>query len=78
MPRPKSPTMTDGELRLMRVLWERGQATVGEVVDAAGHARQRDRTLQRGLRPGSDGRGRGDQADQDNPEWAHGGTSTTP
>ena len=34
MPRPKSPTMTDGELRLMRVLWDRGQATVGEVVDA--------------------------------------------
>ena len=34
MPRPKSPTMTDGELRLMRVLWERGQATVGEVVEA--------------------------------------------
>jgi predicted transcriptional regulator len=26
--------MTDGELRLMEVLWERGQATVGEVVDA--------------------------------------------
>ncbi len=34
MPRPKSATMTDGELRLMRVLWEKGQATVGEVVDA--------------------------------------------
>jgi predicted transcriptional regulator len=34
MPRPKSSTMTDGELRLMRVLWERGQATVGEVVEA--------------------------------------------
>lgn len=34
MPRPKSLTMTDGELRLMRVLWEKGQATVGEVVDA--------------------------------------------
>ena len=34
MPRPKSPTLTDGELRLMRVLWHRGQATVGEVVDA--------------------------------------------
>ncbi len=34
MPRPKSPTMTDGELRLMRVLWEKGSATVGEVVDA--------------------------------------------
>ena len=26
--------MTDGELRLIRVLWEKGQATVGEVVDA--------------------------------------------
>ena len=34
MPRPKSSTMTDGELRLMRVLWEKGSATVGEVVDA--------------------------------------------
>jgi predicted transcriptional regulator len=34
MPRPKSPVLTDGELRLMRVLWEKGQATVGEVVDA--------------------------------------------
>jgi predicted transcriptional regulator len=34
MTRPKSPTMTDGELRLMRVLWDNGQATVGEVVDA--------------------------------------------
>ena len=34
MPRPKSPTMTDGELRLMRVLWDKGGATVGEVVDA--------------------------------------------
>ena len=26
--------MTDGELRLMEVLWQRSQATVGEVVDA--------------------------------------------
>jgi predicted transcriptional regulator len=26
--------MTDGELRLMRVLWDKGQATVGEVVEA--------------------------------------------
>ena len=34
MPRPKSLTMTDGELRLMRVLWERGEASVGAVVDA--------------------------------------------
>ena len=34
MPRPKSLTMTDGELRLMRVLWDKGEATVGAVVDA--------------------------------------------
>jgi predicted transcriptional regulator len=26
--------LTDGELRLMRVLWEKGEASVGEVVDA--------------------------------------------
>ena len=32
MPRPKSPLLTDGELRLMRVLWDKGRATVGEVV----------------------------------------------
>jgi predicted transcriptional regulator len=34
MPRPTSLTMTDGELRLMRVLWDRGEASVGAVVDA--------------------------------------------
>lgn len=34
MPRPKSSTMTDGELRLMHVLWEKGPATVGEVVES--------------------------------------------
>ncbi len=34
MPRPKSLTMTDGELRLMRVLWDADEATVGAVVDA--------------------------------------------
>ena len=34
MPRPKSSTLTDGELKLMRVLWDRGQATVGDVVAA--------------------------------------------
>ena len=34
MPRPKSSTLTDGELRLMQVLWERGEASVGDVVDA--------------------------------------------
>jgi predicted transcriptional regulator len=34
MPRPRSPNLTDGELRLMRVLWDRGGASVGDVVEA--------------------------------------------
>jgi BlaI family transcriptional regulator, penicillinase repressor len=34
MSRPKSLNLTDGELRLMRVLWERGEASVGDVVEA--------------------------------------------
>ena len=34
MPRPRSPTLTDGELRLMRVLWDKGECTVGDVVEA--------------------------------------------
>src|SRR5439155_21911115 len=34
MPRPTSSTLTDGELKLMRVLWDRGEATVGDVVGA--------------------------------------------
>jgi len=34
MSRPRSPTLTDGELRLMRVLWDKGEASVGEVVRA--------------------------------------------
>ena len=33
MPRRPSPALTDAELRIMRVLWERAQATVGEVVE---------------------------------------------
>jgi predicted transcriptional regulator len=32
MARRKSVALTDGELRLMRVLWDKGHATVGEVV----------------------------------------------
>jgi predicted transcriptional regulator len=32
--RKKSPNLTEAELRLMDVLWERGTATVGEVADA--------------------------------------------
>ena len=32
MPRGKSPTLTEAELRLMEILWEKGEATVGDVV----------------------------------------------
>jgi predicted transcriptional regulator len=32
--RKKSPHLTDAELRLMDVLWEKGQATVSDVADA--------------------------------------------
>jgi predicted transcriptional regulator len=32
--RKKSPNLTDAELRLMDVLWEKGQATVSDVADA--------------------------------------------
>jgi predicted transcriptional regulator len=31
--RKKSPHLTDAELRLMDVIWEKGQATVSEVVE---------------------------------------------
>ena len=34
MGRKKSPTLTDAELRLMQVLWQRNEATVGEVQQA--------------------------------------------
>lgn len=33
MARPRSAALTDAELRIMRVLWARGRATVGEVVE---------------------------------------------
>ena len=33
MPRPKSPTLTEAELRIMNVLWERGASTVQQVLD---------------------------------------------
>jgi predicted transcriptional regulator len=32
--RRRSTALTDGELRIMRVLWDRGRATVADVVDA--------------------------------------------
>lgn len=34
MARPASATLTDGELRLMRVLWDRGPSTASEVTGA--------------------------------------------
>ena len=34
MSRTRSATLTDGELKLMRVLWLHGPSTVGAVVDA--------------------------------------------
>lgn len=34
MARKRSPNLTEAELRLMDVLWDRGTATVGEVSDA--------------------------------------------
>jgi predicted transcriptional regulator len=34
LPRKKSPNLTEAELRLMNILWKKGKATVGEVVQA--------------------------------------------
>lgn len=34
MPRKKSPHLTDAELRLMEVLWDKGQASVADVTAA--------------------------------------------
>ncbi|MBX3734986.1 MAG: BlaI/MecI/CopY family transcriptional regulator [Verrucomicrobiae bacterium] len=34
MPRKKSRTLTDAELRIMEVIWKQGSATVGEVAEA--------------------------------------------
>ena len=33
MARTKSQTLTDSELRLMQVIWDKGQATAGEVLE---------------------------------------------
>jgi predicted transcriptional regulator len=33
VPRTKSPSLTDAELRLMEVVWKKGVATVADVVD---------------------------------------------
>ena len=37
MPRRKTNTLTNAEHRIMEVIWERGTATVAEVVEALGH-----------------------------------------
>ena len=34
MARPASTILTDAELRVMRVLWERGEVTIGDVCEA--------------------------------------------
>lgn len=34
MPRKRSPTLTEAELRVMSVLWEKGESTVREVAEA--------------------------------------------
>lgn len=34
MPRPKSDVLTEAEQRIMRVLWQKGEASVREVTDA--------------------------------------------
>jgi BlaI family transcriptional regulator, penicillinase repressor len=34
LPRKKSPTLTEAELRLMEVLWEKGSATVHQLLEA--------------------------------------------
>jgi predicted transcriptional regulator len=34
MPRKTSPTLTEAELRLMEILWDRGSSTVQQLVDA--------------------------------------------
>jgi BlaI family penicillinase repressor len=41
LPRRKSPTLTEAELRLMEVLWDKGPATVHQLLEAL----QGDRTL---------------------------------
>lgn len=39
MARSKSPTLTEAELRLMEIIWKKGEATVGDVVEAIPKAR---------------------------------------
>ena len=34
MPKPRSDVLTEAEQRIMRVLWEKGEASVRDVTDA--------------------------------------------
>ncbi len=36
MPKPRSDVLTEAEQRIMRVLWEKGEASVRDVTDALG------------------------------------------
>ena len=47
MARRKSPTLTEVELELMDVLWTKGNATVGEIVEALPEERLRSPEQQR-------------------------------
>lgn len=33
MARKKTPTLTDGELRIMKIVWELGEATVNDIIE---------------------------------------------
>ena len=39
MPRSQSATLTEAELRIMQVLWEKGSATVQQVLEALPHTK---------------------------------------
>ena len=39
MPRTQSATLTEAELRIMQVLWEKGSATVQQVLEALPHTK---------------------------------------
>ena len=41
LPRKKSLDLTEAELRLMEIVWDKGTATVGEVAEALHHIRFR-------------------------------------
>ncbi len=50
MARYRLPSLTDGEVRLMHVLWDRGSATVADVVEALSGPKATYSTVQTMLR----------------------------